>query len=71
MERRFVLFVVLSILILVGNLWLQTVLHPPAKVPPGQKANEAAAEKPEQAKEAPKGELPEAKPAEAPRRRGD
>lgn len=40
MERRFVLFVVLSILILIGNLWLQTVLHPPQKVPPGQKANE-------------------------------
>ncbi len=76
MERRFVLFVALSILILIGNLWLQSVLHPAEKVPPGQQANEQAAEKPgpagqpgaqEEAKpEQAAAKPPEAQPSKAP-----
>jgi YidC/Oxa1 family membrane protein insertase len=63
-------------LILIGNLWLQSVLHPVKKAPPGQQANEQAAEKPgpagqpgaqEEAKpEQAAAKPPEAQPSKAP-----
>ena len=43
MEKRFLLFIVLSIAVLIGNLYLQAVLHPPK--PPADKAGDLAAQK--------------------------
>jgi YidC/Oxa1 family membrane protein insertase len=47
-ERRLVLFIVLSTLIFVGNIYLQSVLHPPAPKPVAAEKKDANGEKKEQ-----------------------